>query len=139
MGKHLWWLDLGRDGTEIVDAGLLITAESTEALATRAEERHPVVGTDAAGKTRLAYLVREHGCWTWDLWLAPIERGGAGTGIVVPTSAGRKVAEGCEPVVPAFSLDGKWVYAVRQLPGNGRRLERFPVARIDEPVSLAAK
>jgi hypothetical protein len=137
-GRHLWWLDLGPEGTEVVAAGLLISPDPTESPARRDEERHPVVGTSHDGMAMLAYLALEAGCATWDLWLAPIARSGMGQVLTIPASACRKLAGGCKPVAPAFSADGRWVYAVRHAPGRGPRLERFPVAPEDDPPRLAA-
>jgi hypothetical protein len=137
--KQLWWLDLGPDGTGIVAAGRLIAPDRTEALARRADERHPVVGTTQDGTTMLAYLARQQGGATWELWLTPIARSALATGRLAPIPAGRKLAGGYEPIPPAFSGDGRWIYVVRHCPGSGGRLERVPVARRDEPLTVAAR
>ena len=129
LGKHLWWLDLGREGIEIVAAGRLISSDPTGALATRAEERHPVVSTSSEGTSMLAYLAREEGRASWDLWVVPIARGRVDSVPYGVTSAGHKLAGDCEPVVPAFSADRRWVYAIRHSLGQGPRLERFAVAK----------
>jgi hypothetical protein len=135
-GGWLWWLDLGCDGTEIVAAGRLIAPDPTEALRRRAEERLPVLGTTQDGRAMLAYLAREDGCNTWDLWLTPIAPCPAGTVRSLSLSAGRRVARGCEAAVPTFSADGQWIYVFRHSPATAPRLERVPVAPGDDPTDL---
>ena len=71
----------------------------------------------------LAYLAREEGRTSWDLWVVPIARGRADSVRDGLTSAGHKLAGDCEPVVPAFSADRRWVYAIRHSLGQGPRLE----------------
>jgi hypothetical protein len=132
---HIWWLDLGREGTEIVAAGLLIAPDPDEATPRTAEQRHPIVGTTADGVKVLAYLAREHNRAPWALWLTSITHCGDGAAPFAPSPAGRKLAEGCVPVAPAFSADGRWVYAARCAPGSEPRLERFAVTDDDCPRS----
>jgi hypothetical protein len=140
LGRRLWWLDLGRDGTEIVAAGRLLSSDpdASGGLARRAEERLPVVGAARDGVTMLAYLALERGRTTWDLWAVPIPRWEVGTMPKTLTSVGHKLAENCESVAPAFSADGRWVYAMRRHDGAGPSLECFPVATEYDPPSLAA-
>jgi hypothetical protein len=135
---QIWWLDLGRDGAEIVAAGRLFSPDPGGVRARRAEERLPVVGPAHDGAAMLAYLVREQGRATWDLWVAPIAPRGAGQASMVLTSAGRRLAEGCEAAAPAFSADGRWAYVLRHSGGPGVHLERFPVAANDDPPRLVA-
>jgi hypothetical protein len=131
--ERLWWLDLGRDGTEIEAAGPVIVPDPAEALPPRAQERFPVLGTTQDGKATLAYLAREHDCALWDLWLTPIASRPAGTARSLTSSAGRRVARNCLAAVPTFSADGRWIYVFRRSPGDAPRLERFPVAPRDDP------
>jgi hypothetical protein len=62
------------------------------------------------------------------LWVTPIaSTWGDGVPKAV-ISAGRKLAEGCYPVAPAFSADGRWVYVMRHSGGPEVRLERLLAA-----------
>jgi hypothetical protein len=134
-GWRLWWLDLGRDGTEIVAAGQLIAPDPTEPLGRRAEERFPVLGPTRDGKAMLAYLAREHDGTAWELWLTPVALHPAGTARSITSAAGRRVAGDCVAAAPAFSADGQWVYVLRHSPCSTPRLERFPVAEGDDALS----
>jgi hypothetical protein len=125
-GPHLWWLQLGAGGAKVVAGGRLITPDLSVA---HAEERLPAVGVTADGRPLLAYLAREDGQETWDLWLAPLEHGPAGEAPPVRSwsAAGRKLALGCLCLPPAFSPDGRWVHAWRRDVRAGVRVERLAV------------
>jgi hypothetical protein len=125
---RLWWLDLGGDGTEIVAAGRLFPSAETDLQEGRDAERLPSVGPMHQGTAMLAYLARARRRRTWDLWATPIASSRLDGGSKAGMLAGRKLAEGCYPVAPAFSDDGRWVYVMRHSGGPEPRLERLWVA-----------
>jgi hypothetical protein len=125
---RLWWLDLGGDGTEIVAAGRLIPSAETDLSAGRDLERLPTVGPMRQGTAMLAYLARDRSRRTWDLWVTPIASSRVDGRSKAVMLAGRKLAEGCYAMAPAFSDDGRWVYVMRHPGGPEPRLERFQVA-----------
>jgi hypothetical protein len=138
VGPRLWWLQLSPDGAAVVAAGPVINPEGVSTGTIRDEERLPAVGKTRDGPLMLAYLAHESGRSTWDLWMTSLEFGGSDQASRPPASIGRKLAEGCEPIGPAFSADGLWVYAV-QREGEGKsRLERFPVTVTDHPPAAHA-
>jgi hypothetical protein len=143
QGLHLWWLELGVDGTEVVAADRLISAGGTDVdvPAGSGEERLAVVGPMHEGTAMLAYLSHGRSRVAWDLMVAPIAPSWRVGGVPkLSPSAVRKLAEGCDPVAPAFSADGRWIYVMRHSAGPGARLERFLVAENDDPsVALDAE
>lgn len=128
-GPQLWWLQLSPDGTSIVAAGRLLRPDGDDAPSQTIEERLPSVGTARDGTALFAYLTRASGESTWALWVATLMADATSGAPRVPTTGGmRKVAEGCEAVVPVFSADGRWVYATRRNARSESLLERFAVA-----------
>jgi hypothetical protein len=123
-GPNLWWLQLSPDGEAVTAAGRLI---APDAATSPDEERSPALGRSIDGKSLLAYLDRRSGSTSWDLWLAPITADAASGAPRVLASTGRKLAEGCVAVPPAFSPDGRWVYVWRPDLRDGIRVERFAV------------
>jgi hypothetical protein len=128
-GLQLWWLQLGPDGTAIVAAGRLLQPDGDDAPARRVVERLPSVGTARDGTPLLAYLTRARGQDAQELWVAPIMIDATSGAPRVLAAGRRKLAEGCEAAAPAFSADGRWVYAARRHVGSGTRLERFALER----------
>jgi hypothetical protein len=128
LSAHLWWLELSRDGGSIVGAERAIVAEGRDASRGQIEEWKPGVGLGRDGAPLLAFLAREEGQVDWELWVMPIAPAAAGRGPRVQVAAGRRLAEGCAAAMtPAFSADGRWVYASRTIDGIWVRLERYPL------------
>lgn len=134
-GFQLWWLELSADGGSIVGAEQVIVPEGLGPTSPRDEERLPNVGLSRDGTPLLAYLARDRGQANWELWLMPIAPAQTGRGPRVLTAAGRKLAEGCAPVLPAFSADGQWIYAGRSVGGN-LRLERLAIDPSPSPFAV---
>jgi hypothetical protein len=126
-GQHLWWLQLDPDGTEIVAAGRAIARDDDGSAADRDVERLPAVGATRDGRMLLAYLARRRGRKTWELWVTPIAADGADRAPWA-LSPGRKLVEECLAMAPAFSPDGRWVYAALPDERDGVRMERFEIA-----------
>jgi len=124
--SHLWWLELSPDGESIVGAEQALVLEGVGLSPSQDEERMPTVGVDHTGRPLLAYLARAQGQVNWELWLMPIEPMTSGRGPRVLTTARRKLAEECAPVLPSFSADGRWIYAGRT-PNGTFRLERLAI------------
>jgi hypothetical protein len=122
---------LSPDSEAIVAAGRLIVPAQEEPAEARAEERWPSVGMTRNGVPMLAYLVRPAGLEPWELWLAPIEVGdeAAGRPPRVRATAARRLVASCALAAPAFSPDGRWVYAMVRVEGSDKiHLARFAVA-----------
>jgi hypothetical protein len=125
LSTHLWWLELSRDGGSIVGAERAIVAEGGDARRAQIEESKPGVGVGRDGAPLLAFLAREVGQVDWELWVMPIAPAAAGRGPRVQVAEGRRLAEGCAAAVtPAFSANGRWVYASRAVVGWDRH-QRF--------------
>jgi hypothetical protein len=123
---RLWWLELSADGTEIRPIEPVIVSDGRGPAPPRDEERFPSIGTSPGRGLHLAYLARDHGRTPWELWLMPVVPDGSNRPPRVPASAGRRLAEGCAPLLPVFSGDGRWVYAWLS-EGTGICLKRFAV------------
>jgi hypothetical protein len=91
------------------------------------EERLPSVGRAADGTLVLAYLVRPLSRPRWELRVAPIAVEPSDESPRVLTSETRRLAEECEAVVPAFSPDGRWIFAALLDTPPQVRIQRFRV------------
>jgi hypothetical protein len=126
LSTHLWWLELSPDGGSIVGVERALVADGGDASRSQIEEWKPGVAVGHDGAPLLAFLARDGGDGQWELWVMPIAPATAGGGPRVQVAAGRRLAEGCAPAfTPAFSADGRWVYASRTIDGIMVRLERY--------------
>jgi hypothetical protein len=112
--SHLWWLQLSPEGDAIVGAERAIVPELPGPSQEQPQEFLPNIGMTADGTPLLAYMARSRYDGPLDLWVRPIAPAAPGRGPHVLGSAGRKLAEDCAVIVPAFSADGRWVYAWRR-------------------------
>jgi hypothetical protein len=126
-GPQLWWLRLDADARTIVAARRAVLPDGDDAQASGVRERLPAVGRACDGTLLLAYLARPAGRWSWELWTAPIVSAAAGGLPRVVSSARRRLAEGCAPIAPAFSLDGRSVFAALRDARSRIRVGRFPI------------
>jgi hypothetical protein len=108
--SRLWWLQLSPDGDAIVGAERAIVPESPGRGQVRPQEFLPSVGMASDGTLLLAYMAENRYQGPLELWVSPITPAAHDHGPRVLGSAGRKLAEGCAPVLPVFSADGRWVY-----------------------------
>ena len=120
--SEVWWLKLDPEGRSIVDAGRLCAALSPDE-----EVRLPNVSVTPDGGLAVAYMTFRPGDSDWHLWLAPIAVDPS-TG--VPTADVKKASDlgtgfGMSP--PAFSVDGRWVFAVRRELSANKAVERVSV------------
>jgi hypothetical protein len=122
--SRLWWVQLDSAVRNIIAVRRTIVPESASP---DAEERLPSVGRAADGTLLLAYLARPRGRVRWELWLAPIGLEASGGPPEVRASDQRRLADGCEAIVPTFSPDGRWVFAALHDAGCGVRMHRFNV------------
>jgi hypothetical protein len=137
---RLWWLQLSPSDGEIVSAERAIADDASGSATPEYHERLASVGVARDGTPLLAYLVCDVVRRDGELWVMPIAPAASGSdrGPRVRTSAGRKLAEGCaEAMTPAFSPDGRWVYASRRVAGR-ICLERFDVALATDTSSNTA-
>jgi hypothetical protein len=111
--SHLWWLQLSPDADAIVATERAIVPEAPGPSQGQPQEFMPNIGMMADGTPLLAYLAESRYDGPLDLWVRPMAPAAPGRGPHVLGSAGRKLAEGCAGIVPAFSADGRWVYAWR--------------------------
>jgi hypothetical protein len=149
--SRLWWLQLSPDATEIVAAGRLIEPDgdadasasaSVSVSAAAGDECHPSVGISAAGVPMLAYLVEigSPGLGERQLRTAPIVLEGDPEGGVPRVRAGtaRRVARASVLATPAFSPDGRWIYAaVRDQASGEAHVARFAVPSPEPRGALA--
>jgi hypothetical protein len=115
-----------------VGAERALVTEEDERDASRAQidEWKPGVGVGRDGAPLLAFLARDGHDGKWELWVMPIAPATAGQGPRVQVAAGRRLGEGCAAAVtPAFSADGRWLYASRTIDGIMVRLERYQLER----------
>jgi hypothetical protein len=132
---QLWSLRLDPGGTAIVSAEPLVELDPQRPLGEWFEQRFPTAGASPDGAKLLAVLLRGCGEFDLDLWVARLDESGSG-GPRVRAQEARKVAERCAAVEPAFSTDGRWVYATVRGDGDtAASLVRFPV----DPAELGAK
>lgn len=138
----LWWLQLSLDGSQIVDAGRLISATPASATEAEAEDTPararyaPSVAVTPEGSLVLAYLSRGVSTGDWALHVAPLwldEPTGAPL-----ASAGEPLAldAWAHPSTPAFSSDGRWVACL--VPNGGPTPRALRVALQDFDLGNAA-
>ncbi|MFO0950981.1 MAG: hypothetical protein U0835_07485 [Isosphaeraceae bacterium] len=123
---RLWWLELDRSGRSIVAAGPLDREFDSDPSA---EERLPSLSVTPSGRLVVAYFRRREGERTWRLMIAPLNRDEARR---PATSLGRsrELARDLALVLPAFSLDGRWLYAMPRSAVGGPVVRRFEADRI---------
>jgi hypothetical protein len=143
-GPQLWWVQLNEAGTAVVAAGRLIahTRDAASAGVTWGNERCPSVSLTHDGVLMLAYVSIPDGPRLGGLWIAPITFKSRGTNLVPRVEAGavRRLAASCLPAAPAFSADGRWIYAAVQDGARGEvRLKRFAINPDDPRQSLTGQ
>jgi hypothetical protein len=113
--SELWWLQLSPDGDAIVGAERAIERDSPDKGQGQISPREflPRVGMMKNDTPLLAYMVENEYQGPLELWVSPIAPTAPGNGPCVLRWEGRKLAENCACVAPAFSADGRWVYAWR--------------------------
>lgn len=125
---QIWWLKLNHAGTEIVDAGRLVTPDRSGAAAGDFDERSPTVGALADGRPVLAYLRQRAGQNGWDLRLSPIRIDSDRHVPAAFESSTVPVTGGCQPAHPAFSSDGRWLSAIVGQSTSEGRVSRFKLS-----------
>jgi hypothetical protein len=138
-GSQLWWVRPDRDATNIVSAGRAILHDGGDSPDSCTEERMPSVGKAADGTLLLAYLSHLSHDATWELWVAPIAPGTTAGPPRVLASSGRRLAEGCALVAPAFSPDGRWIFATVTDKRCGVRVRRLAATESIAPPSWSAR
>jgi hypothetical protein len=123
---RLWWLRLDFGAGSIVEARRAIEPEGGDSADAGVEERLPGVGMGCDGTWHLAYLVHRSGRSRPELRIAPVgaEAPDGGPKSVPP---GRVLAEGCLPLAPASSPDGRRVHAAVPVEGDVVRIVRLAV------------
>jgi hypothetical protein len=133
---QVWWLELNPEGTAIAAAGRLIVPANGGGDGTPREERLPSVGRSADGVPMLAYVVMHEGHSPGELWIAPIgfAHGRRGDVPRVRAEDARRLSTTCAAAPPAFSADGRFLYAaVRSGPNGMVHVERFPLTGAGSP------
>jgi hypothetical protein len=130
---QFWWLELSADSTAIVAAGRLFDAAERRPgqPGVRSERRCPTVGVTPDGGSLLAYVMVPEGSTYGELWTAPIafESGAGGRVPRIERGTARRVATACLAATPAFSADGRWLFAMVGERATGTvRVQRFAVA-----------
>jgi hypothetical protein len=118
---QIWWLQLDRAGTSIVAAGRLLGPGPSDMAAS---SRLPNLVT-LGGEPALAYLARWPGESGLQLRVAPIHFGPDPGTPNAREEESRALAEGCLPISPVASPDGRWITIVRT---DGPRLTTEQIA-----------
>lgn len=108
--SRLWWLQLDKDGTAVVDAGPM--RADAEDPGSPDEERFPNLASGPGGKLYLAYHRQRTRRDAWELRLAPVE---LGLKDGIPTyreEDSRKLSDSYAASVMPFSPDGAYLYGV---------------------------
>ncbi|AGA29144.1 hypothetical protein [Singulisphaera acidiphila] len=124
---HLWWLELSRNGSAIVAGAPLISKEGGDLAEPMVIEELPAVSTAADGRLFLAYLARGESEKDHRLRLAPIVTENPS---YLPSVDEKKAVEFAGRFLlspPAFSGDGRWVYAVPRHAQPPVQIVRFSV------------
>ena len=129
----LWWLRLNHAGTEVVEAGRLLTSDSVGSHDVPCDERAPTVGILANGKLVLAYLYQRDKARGWELRVAPIEFEGDHHIPKADDLKSRVVSTECMPSPPTFSSDGRWLNAIVEIGPTAGRVTRLSIAELAEP------
>lgn len=125
---ELWWLQLSRDGSAIMAAGPLISKEPADSAERMTVEDLPVISTLSDGRLLLAYLVCGESESHYRLRLAPLTIQGPSS---LPSAKEQDAVEFSGKFLlspPAFSGDGRWLYAIPHSAQRPIRVERFSVA-----------
>src|SRR5262249_54942828 len=85
----------------------------------------PSVRRAADGTLLLAYLTRPPERTHWEVWVAPIGLDRPDGTPRVLESARRRLGEGAAAIAPAFSPDGRWVFAAMYDEENQTLVRRF--------------
>jgi hypothetical protein len=128
LSWRLWWLRLDPQGAAVVEAAPLLIPGADGAAAPALDQRFPTVATASDGSLVLAYLAHKSRARDYQLKVAPIKidpRTGAPFVIEAET---RTLADGCSPVAPVFSTDGRWVHVIPC--GPAPILRRINVGRV---------
>lgn len=123
----LWWLELSRDGSAIVAAGPLDPHGRVDSAECMALESMPVVGTRDDGRLVIAYLARGNSEGTYRLRLAPLTIQRPSSVPSVDQTAAVDLSGDYLLSPPAFSPDGRWLYAIAGSTQGPPRVARFSV------------
>jgi hypothetical protein len=104
---ELWWFRLSTDGSSVTTGGPLLVPGSA-ATPNCKSFRKPAVTTTAEGDRLLACLIEGEES-NLALALIPLPTDPASEGLGIEPAAIRILADGCAPVAPAFSADGRWI------------------------------
>jgi hypothetical protein len=120
---QVWWLQVDAAATAIVAAGRLTRPGPEDA-----HERFPALAIGPDGGMVLAFLVHRPGDRGYQLRLAPIQvEPRTGVPSVAPGEAA-VLADGCLPLHPAVSEDGRWISCIVRPPGSAPTARRLEVA-----------
>ncbi len=133
--SQLWWLQLSPECDAIVGAERAIGPEALGSSQVPLQELLPSVGITSDGTPVLAYLAENQYHAPLELRVSPIAPAASDRGPRVLRSEGRKLAEGCASVLPAFSADGRWIYAWRWVERKLRQ-ERLAVPILTDATSV---
>jgi hypothetical protein len=152
FSTQIWWLELSGDASAVVAAGRVPVPTGEAATVAEPEsdvqEHFPCVGTTRDGTTMLAYLSGTGQYARYELWIAPIavEIEGEGQGapgrevLRIRSSAARCLHKSGVLAPPAFSPDGRWLYAaIRPAASDEIIMARFAVMPGDGHSILTAQ
>jgi hypothetical protein len=140
--SEIWWLELDASGTSITAAGRLTrpvdrvppdAGTPGDVPDSRSEdERLPNFTVAPDGRVVLGFLARRFGRPGCRLKVVEVSEGPEGGDPVAFAGKARVVAKACAVATPAFSPDGRWVYAVDQRLAPGPKVERFALLDVLE-------
>ncbi len=124
--SRLWWLRLSRDGLSVQDA------EPADDGTWRADREQgaslPALSMQPDGSALVAFLHIVSSGHANGLCIAPLEIDGARGTATIRLARARKLDDEICEVPPAFSPDGKSLYAVRRERGRAVAVRRYAIA-----------
>ena len=130
QGHQIWWLQLDRAGTTIVDAGRLSIDEPDAGDATRrdADERFPRLRASSDGELLLAYQVHRDRRNEGELRVARIGFDPRTEVPVIRHAEACKLLARCAPVPPIFTAAGDGVFALLPSAQGAATLQRVALS-----------
>jgi hypothetical protein len=123
----LWWLKLNFAGTEVVDLGELLVNDGSDKSDLSYDHRNPVVSALADGRLALAYLRQKCSDLGWEVRLAPIELDPETHIPRARVTESIALARKCQPAIPSFSSDGRWLNVITGPEAKDSRVARLPL------------
>ncbi len=127
--SEIWWLKLDPEEQSIVAAGRVATRDVRE------EQRLPNICVAPDGRLAFAFLSRFPGEPEWHLRVTTLNVDPK-TGVpTADTEAARDLGQRFCVTPPAFSPDGRWLFAIPRSQPTAQRVQRFSILEALDPAS----